>query len=549
MATAMEIRPPTVGKGRWHDRCKREKQVKTTHRRRRRGPATRSSVVAPLFLLASSLVSSAWAQESGDGGGVDENRSGFWISPRVSLSQTLTNNSPVGSPYARSEQVTEISPGVRAYMNLPRIKGSVDYSLAGRFYTQHTYANGLQHTLDGNATVEALDDHGFIDLRGLVDQLSISPFDPHSTGSTQNGNKSQTSLFRFSPYYRGVAGSAEYEFRYAMQSVSTDTASRSDFTSNGWNFHVVDRNPGQLMGWSFDASQQKYDYSLGRDTASSAFKVGLIFPFTSQLTGSLLVGTESNDQLTLAKQSYRTTELNLEWRPSDRTRMSVGLEKRFFGNGHDIELEHRTARTVWRYTDSKGVVSNALEDALPVLGSYYDLVDSLFSSLEPDPIKRAQLVESELLRLGLPSRAELYQRYLTSSATLERNQQLSVLLQGTRGVLTFVLFRNNSRRVDTLFNPGSDSFDVSSSIQQRGWSVLYAHRLTPLTSFNASINGIKIASTNAALGNSLKTLTFGVTTQLGLRTSGSVQLLHEVFSGTMNPYKVTSITGVITHRF
>lgn len=515
-----------------------------THSRRW---APSKTLAASLCLLAA--VTAATAQEGNNTLAADARDPNFWISPRISVGETFTSDSPVGSPNARGEQVTEITPGIRAVFNGARLKGSLDYSLRGAFYAQNTVENGLQHNLNAAGTIGFWDENGFVDVYGVVDQLIISPFDGTSN-SPGNSNRSETSLFRVSPYFKGTVRGAVYELRYTAQSLSTDATNRSDSSDTGWMLRLANR-PGQSrLGWSLEANQQQYDYAIGRDTESRSFTAGLSYAVSPQLSVSMTAGSESNDRLTLAMKSYSKSGASVEWRPSDRTRAVVGVDRLYFGTGHNISIEHRTGRTVWRYSDTRGVQNNALEDALPGLGANYDLIsliDNLFAS-ETDPVKRKALIERELINLGSTSLSDLYQRYLSSSATLARNQEFSVLLQGIRGIATFSIFRSNSQRLDSL-STGSDSFDVSSRIQERGWRVLYVHRVTPITSLSASVTGLKISSTNAALGNSRKTLTVGMTTQIGLRTSASVEVLHEIFSGTVNPYRVNSISGVVTHRF
>jgi uncharacterized protein (PEP-CTERM system associated) len=144
---------------------------------------------------------------------------------------------------------------------------------------------------------------------------------------------------------------------------------------------------------------------------------------------------------------------------------------------------------------------------------------------------------------------ELYRRFVTSSTTFERNQQFSVLIEGVRSAAIFSLGRNKSRRLDAGVNLLGDDFDNASAILQRSWSVVYAYRLTPLTSLNVLLTGVKTESTNAALGDTSRSLGVGVTSRLGLRTSVNVLLQRTDFSSVVNPYQATSIVGVITRRF
>jgi uncharacterized protein (PEP-CTERM system associated) len=238
----------------------------------------------------------------------------------------------------------------------------------------------------------------------------------------------------------------------------------------------------------------------------------------------------------------------MEWRPSDRSRVFVEAERRYFGTGHTISLDHRTGRTVWRYSNTRGAVTNTLAATSASLGSIYDLLDGQFLADFPDPVARAQRVDAELRRLGLPADAEVFDDFLRSSAALERSQRLSVALVGVRSVVTFAVARGDSQRLDPVVALGDD-FDLNTSIRQRSWSINYAHRLTPITSFTAALSNRRNIGTALGQENRLRTLTLGATTQLGVRTSGSVQLLRSYYDSSVGTYDETAISGLITHRF
>ena len=283
------------------------------------------------------------------------------------------------------------------------------------------------------------------------------------------------------------------------------------------------------------------------DPDTSAQIIELLKRLNQQLQVTLLAGSESNDIITLQKESYSTAGINVEWRPSPYTRVFVGVEDRYFGTGHNIALEHRTGRTVWTYTDSRGVVNNPLQEGAASLGSVYDLLDSLYTQIQPNPVLRAQLVQAELLRLGLPANALIFQNFLTSSATLDRVQRLSVALSGIRSVWTLSVYRSDSSRLDTVVS-GGDDFDLNTDIEQQGWSLTYAHRLTPLTSLNAGLTNQKSAG-SSGLNLRSTTASVGLGTRLSRRTSVSVQLQRGNYSGSSGNYNDTAISGFITHRF
>jgi uncharacterized protein (PEP-CTERM system associated) len=471
-----------------------------------------------------------------------------WIERRITVGQTLSSNGSFSSNNARSDQIAELTPGIRAVFNTARVQGFLDYSLSALYYAQGTSGNQFRNALNANATVNAWDNRAFVDLSGVVSNQSVSAFGSTSLNGLSDANRSETASFRFSPYLRGsFAGDVDYELRYSVQTADTDTVARSDIIDQATSLRLVSRNEGQTLGWSFSASSGTTNYSRGRDTQSSSAQAGLIMAPSQQLLVTLLAGAESNDIISVQKQSYNTTGIDLDWRPSERTRFLVGFENRYFGTGHNIALEHTTGQTVWRYTDSRGAVNNPLQEGAASLGSAYAFFDALVPANVTNPVERARIVSEQLQLFGLGINDAIFQNFLTSSATLDRVQRISVALVGVRSVWTLAGFRSNSRRLDTIFL-GGDDFDLNTNIEQQGWSLSYAHRMTPLTALNAVLTRQRTLG-SAGFSARSTTASLGLSTRLTHRTIGSLQVQRGTYSGSSGSYNETAISGFITHRF
>lgn len=473
-----------------------------------------------------------------------------WIEPRVSVGVTLSDNGTLSGSQSQAEQVIEVTPGVRGILNTPRVRGYFDYALSGRTHLQNSSRNKLRHALDASATVNAWDNRAFVDVSGAVADESISAFDAPG-GSVSRLNQSQTASFRVSPYVQGTLGSAaDYELRYSLQTVNSESASRPDLTAQDASARLVNGGSVGSLGWSFDARTQSIEYEGGRDTRSDSVMAGLIYHATPQLVLTGLMGREANDILTLSRESYNTAGVNLDWRPSPRTRLSAGVQERYFGRGHNVSLQHSTGRTVWRYTDRRGVVNNGLEASAAPLGSLRNLLDSSFQTSFPDAIERNAEVDKVLAGLGLSGDLLVFQTYLTSAATLERSQQLSVVLLGARGAVTLALSRSDASRLDAPLAGAPalpDDFDTNTRIQRDGWSLGYAHRLTPQTSAQVSITGTR--SQGTVDDSRSTTVAVGLTSNLAPRTTARVQLRHTQHDGSVRDYGETAVVAVITHRF
>lgn len=479
-----------------------------------------------------------------------------WLEPRVSVRHTITNNVRRDASQT-SDQITEVSPGLRWVGNTARVQGFADYSLRGFHYARGGAASGIEHHLNARATIEALEQRVFVDVSGVATVQPISAFGAPVDGApaSANPNATQTTSFGLSPYVRGRLGSAaEYEARYSVQDTRADTARRSDVRVQDLRLRVGNPKNGHWLAWVLEAQQEQVDFSLGRSIDSAAVRARLSAAITPQWALLGVVGVESTNQLSLARESNRITGFGVVWRPSLRTRLSALSENRYFGQAHNVLLEHHSANTIWRYSDTKGV-TQGLGAQSASQGSLFDVLYGFYAQVEPDPILRTQRVLSEIDRLGLSADGPLPPDFLRSASTLQRAQQLSLALLGRRSVVTLALMQTDSRRLDVqgaLGLPSGDDFDSSSHIRQRGWAVLLAHRLTPQTSVQAGVMEQRtVGSGGTALGQQarVRSVTAGLTTQLAPRTSAGVQFRRSVSDGRLSDYNESAVVFVVTHRF
>lgn len=514
-------------------------------RRATRSPLT--GCATWVLAIVSGLVSSSVAAQQNEAS--PESRTpNIWVEPRISVQHTVTNNAGLNDKKI-SDQITEVTPGVRWIGNTARIKGFFDYSLTGIHYAREKGADHLRHQLNANGTVEVIDQRFFVDVAGVVATQPISAFGAPAGVSPANANDSQTSSFRISPYLRGRFGSlADYQARYSVQDTRTGTGRRSAILTQDALLQLDNRRSGQILGWSVAAQQQALDYSLGRRIDTSTLRGNLFYAITPQLTISGIGGAEATNQLSAVRETSSIWGAGAVWRPSERTSLSLERERRYFGNSHNVALEHRTGRTVWRYTDTQGV-SNGQDAQGALQGSQYELWDRFYAPLITDPIERDKLVRQTIAQQGPSSNLQMFPDFLRSASTVQRMQQLSLALLGRRSSVTLVATRSDNRRVDGSTLPLGDDFDANTRIRQHGWSLLLAHRLSPNTSVNAGLVEQRSAGTVLGLKTRVQSLTIGAVTLVAPRTSAGLQLRHIVSDGAANPYSESAIVGTLTHRF
>lgn len=471
-----------------------------------------------------------------------------WLEPRIVVRHTATSNARRDAQ-GTSDQITEISPGLRWLGNTSRVKGFVDYSLRGFHYARSTGTSHIEHQLNGNVAIEAVEQHLFVDVNGAISMQPISVFGPPVDGLPGNPNAAQTSRFGVSPYWRGRLGSAaDYELRYRMQDVRSDSAQRSDARSQEWRVRVDNAQSQPVLGWALEAGQEQVDFSQRRSLDSTTLRARLRYAATPDWMLMAVAGAESTNEVSLARESHHIAGLGVQWRPSERTRVLLERENRYFGAAHNVLLEHRSAQTIWRYSDTQGV-SHGLGAQSASLGGLFDLLYGFYAQMEPDPLLRSQRVQAEIDRLGLSADLQVPQDFLRSSSTLERVQQLSVALLGRRSMVTLAVMQSDNRRLGLGPALLGDDFDSNARIRQRGWSVLLAHRLTPQTALQASLSEQRAVGTALGQQVHVRSLALGLSTQLALRTSLGLQLRRSLSDGRASPYNESALVAMLTHRF
>jgi len=470
--------------------------------------------------------------------------------PRISISETLTDNVRLTSTGQQSDQITEISPGIRISSEGARLKGYFDYAVNEIVYAQSTSSSRTQNALTTFGTLEAVDNWAYLDFSGSISQQTISAFGAPSTSNASiNANQSEVSSYRVSPYVRGRLGDmARYEARYSRAVTQGDTAAGSGVATADGVVNISGDSAFRNLGWSADASQQTIDYSTGRPTEADRLNLGLSYSITPQLSVSANAGRETNNYTSIDKQGYGTSGVGVNWFPSENTKFSAALDHRSFGDTHRLSFEHRTARTAWKFTDSKDASATPSQTGITSIGPIYDILYSQFASIEPNPTARAQLVNAYMQANNISPGTNVTSSFLTSALSLTRRQDLLFALLGVRDTITFMATRSESSRLD-IVSSGVDDLTTSSLVRQRGFSVNYTHRLTPDYSLGVLASQQKTSGDSSLQDATLRLLNVNVTGKVGKRTTASVGIRRVSYSGNTAPYEETAVMFNLIMQF
>lgn len=481
---------------------------------------------------------------------------GEWkITPSIAVNETATDNVALSSSaQKKSDLITDISPGISIDGSGGRSRLHLNYQLHNLFYAQDSARNRTQNSLNASGTLEALENWLFIDASGVISQQSISAFGGATSTTVNtnvNNNTTETSSYRISPHIRGVLGNfADYQVRYNLSTASTK--SNKAFDSDSTELTATLRGVTSLanLRWSLDASSQNVKFENGRSNEADRLRGVLTYQFDPQFRASLIAGREANDYLSLSKEGHTIKGAGLDWSPTERTQISASRESRFFGNSNSFSFSHRTAGSAWKISESKDAAVQSGQQAAAGLGTFYDLFFSLFASTEPDPIKRAALVDSLLLSSGLPGTSQVPGGFLSSGVTLQHRREMSFALLGVRNTVAFAASQSDSRSLSQSADllPGEDFANVQ-NIRQRGASINWSHRLTALSSLTGIFSRMISKGTGSTtLETTQQMMNLNFSTQLGPKTNAGIGARRVVVDGSTN-YTENALTGSLSHQF
>ena len=482
----------------------------------------------------------------------DEGASRAWtITPRIGLTETLSDNINLSSTNTQTGFISQLSPGVRVDARTARLKMFLDYSLNGLRYSTGNSSSQAQNVLNAFGTLEAVDNWLFLDFSGNISQQIINPFGVQTPSNIyDNSNLTQTSTYRLSPYIRGqLGGSADYFLRYNVSTTNYQNSSLSNVTLSQWIGQVRGNTSFQNLNWTIDGSQQNTDYSLGRNYDDGRLRGVLTYKLFPEFSLSGSGGWETNNYQSINNEGQSTYGYGINWTPTERTQVSGFQEHRFFGNGYNVLLSHRFPLSSIRYTAIRDVSLIPNQFTTSGMGTVYDMYFDQFSNLIPDPVARSAYVTNLLNQLGVAPNAQAVSDYAAQRPRVQTSQQLTYVLYGARNSLTLIAARNENEAL-TVFGQNTNIAGQASRVTQQGFTVSFAHRLTPLTALN--LLGSRMESQSGltnVLNTTMTTYQVGVSTRFGAKTAGSLNLRRSEFDSDTSPYTENALVGSITMFF
>lgn len=443
----------------------------------------------------------------------------------------------------------EISPSVAVRRTSGRFIGSLDASLRNVIHTGASERSETFVSLQGNGQLEAVEKTLFIDMDASVSRSNPSLFTGRLPGDSRNTDRDNETRalgigprlnFRLGPE---IDGTASYMARWQSGNGGLSGSRQTDT--------AVDlSNPTQFgrVGWglSYTRADSEYDNSVRGGTSEEAARARLFVTVSPQLRLHGVVGRESNDYETGAREESDIVGGGVDWYPTDRTSIAASTEKRQFGRGWDVSLSHRRPLSAWNLSYSRDISSTPqLGNPLLLDPAFRSLYDAL-APLIPDPLQREAFVR---FLLGYPPIGQ-FDAFVTNAHFVNRSLSGSVALIGARNVLTLTMQKSDRQRLGTQtgLDP-RDDFARFDDIKTRSVSLALSHRLSGISSLNANLT--RMVSEGGGLNNeeTRRTLfSLAYARPLSPKSSATLTYTHQRSSG-LNNFQEHVLTATISMRF
>ncbi|MDD3326030.1 MAG: TIGR03016 family PEP-CTERM system-associated outer membrane protein [Zoogloea sp.] len=473
------------------------------------------------------------------------------LAPFVRLTETITDNAGLRNDReAKSDWITQLSPGVSLEARGARLNGSLSMSLNANHYGNNTSADSTYLALNGSGKLMAWENRLYVDLTGSVSRMASSLFDPRPADSVTGSNLAQLSVFTVSPYFTTRFGSTgSVRLRYMMGISDSGSATMSRNNTQTWSFDASDPRMTGFLGWGFSFMDRTSDSSAtSRQLKQQTTRLTGMAQAMPDLMLRLIVGAESNNYR-VSNQSSSIYGFGADWTPTPRTRLSATVEERFFGTGHTFTADHRSSQMAYRISYGKDASSTS-SSMLSAMTLYELLMMSPKNMADyPDFAARDAAVRQQVA--SNPDAARLYlQPVLTDATFLDERLQVGATYSGPRNSLSLMAFMSDRESlVDRNYAVSSD-IRVGSTLRTTGMIASLGHQLTPLTSLNASFSTSRSRNEGSVNQSSQsKMLMAGLSTKLAPKATGMLSARRNQGTGSAGDYTENAVFGNVVLQF
>jgi len=483
------------------------------------------------------------------------------LTPSVSVRESYTNNANLApSGQAQSSFVTSASAAVGVTGNGARAQLNGTAAVQGVLYAGDYSVNNSSNSFFVQAnllgSVEAIEKFFFVEGAVSVSQQYLSPFAAQPAGNIGVTDNRYTSVgFRLSPYIKGVfAGGTTYLLRYDVIWSNVGNAQNLSGSTSSYAQRWTGRidSPIRTFGWSIDAIANSTEFTNQQAVTNEIVRGYLKYRPDPQVLLYGIGGYEWNNYY-VTQSSDIVYGVGGEWRPTERTDVRGNWQHRFFGAEYLAAVTHRNPYTAFNVNASQNISTYPQQlFAAPAGGDVAALVNAAFTTRIPDPVQRAEAVQSFLQSSGLPGTLQSPLNFYVQQVFLYEQQSATFTLLGVRNSTAFTLYNRKQEVISGGTGVALPApFGALNNNTQRGASIAFSHRLTPVTDLTATATRYQTIATAPFSGTSTtNTFLLTATRKLSPRTDAFTGVTYSDFNSDVAPdYTAFTVFVGLGHRF
>lgn len=477
------------------------------------------------------------------------------IETSVQTTVWVTNNG-AGTPsdQAESDVIYSIQPKVHLERRSAGLSLTGDAEVALLASANKTRPNRALPSGTLNADATLVDRLFFLQSTWDVRQLEADPFatrvDPASTL-----NAVSTSTFRVSPSLR-------HEFSPRLSFVARDSETWTRYSgpqADDNRAHVASArldNKPMPFGWTVDLTDERvyYSESPGADWRTQSVSASANYAIAGEWIVGAVAGTEKSDfPLTSLRETRKG--LRLFWSPGLRTELIASADRRFFGNGAELRLRHRTAASAFMVQAVREpTAGEGLRGEAATGGRLETFLDAILTARIPDQAQRAAELAGLMATRGLESALPAAAGVAANYPQLRTGGTATWVMLGRRHTLSVTTYAQQLTQL--TLRDGTPLVGLAADADNRQWggSLGLNRRLSPVTSVDTTARWSRIRGLGTRTGQDSRESLYRLVLlrNLSSKTSASFGLQHRTVDGTSSTgVKFVESVGFVglNHRF
>ena len=457
------------------------------------------------------------------------------IEPTLAVRETYTDNvSLARGDAAKSDFITEISPGFTIKNQGGRSKVDLEYSLNNLFYARDNDRNTLNHQLRALGEFEFIEDLLYLDSRANISQQAVSAFGPIGSNSSTTNNNQTLRTYSVSPYLRkhfGRTATAEARYIFSQQSSNGGGASLSDNTGNGVLLKLDSGPAFYDWGWGAAYNRDQINYEKAPDTTFESISGNLRYRLNPRLFATASLGYDRNDYFTTGKvPEGNFWTLGADWRPLKRTVLTASAGRRYFGTTYAFGFQHATRRTAWDISYQQNLTTSQSQFNRPTGGTIRQVEELNLRANDPtisDAALQSKLNErlQTYISAGINPDSAAGINFQTNTAFVEKKWQGLLTVNLPKSQLSFRAF-NSVKDASTLntvnFLTASGDFALSQIIKEAGISASWAYHLSARDDANLGLDLSRFRLVDIGRTDNLTALNLGISRKLSHTAHGTL---------------------------